>query len=385
MLGAKLLLAAVAATTQSSHSFFTVPTNEVSWRGSPDGRATSWCRLFTGDRFHVAGGMHSSTARHNVLSPPEKLMSSGGGLVVPAMSLKDLISMTEHTRIHATQNGSITERVCELTCRKITTAPVKLDMFKGYNGLFDGPARFFLDKRNGRWTAEQGLGTVVNHDNYNEIVMGINELEKLFAFLLDLNSSGGYGVCEVSRLSEHWYGVRRIIVIGREVNGPQPVQHFSASITAYMRQGKRYISEYHGARLVGASGTRDMVAAYHAPAIVPPTDTSIVPVSWVSANSSGASTWLIQAVQNSYTVQDSGRIRKTVEDVLRPVRRPLHGYTLLLEQRASKTNCRALVECGQAGALPGYASSLSLLWGHGAGSGRHPLAGREQPSRIRPR
>ena len=95
-----------------------------------------------------------------------------------------------------------------------------------------------------------------------ELVMKRDLLVSFMGFLVSQNDSGGYAVCEICQLSDKWYGVRNIIILGKEAGTHQPVEPHSASISHKLRQGRCYVREYHSATLVGAGRSKDMVKIY---------------------------------------------------------------------------------------------------------------------------
>ena len=350
-------LASVALSSANSGTF-ALSTTEVSWKGR-DGRST-WCRLFTGDRFHMAGGMHSQSSRQNVL-PVAKL--SAGRVVVPETTLKDIISMVENTRLFSTSNGTVTERYVELTARKVTTSSVNVAIFQGYKGLYVSDNRFVLDPTTGLYSAQTALQKAINQNKESfEIVLGEEPLKELVQFLLITNSSGGYGACEVRQVSDSWYAVRGITLFGK-AKAQSPVERFGGSITHRLRQGKRYVSEYHGATHVGAGRTSDMFALYHDSGLSPYTKALITPVRWSASNKSADRRWKLEANVKTYSVLEEGKIEMIPSRKEYWIHRPLFGVTLNMESRDSKTGCAKLTiseESGNVGPATGYASPLSL-------------------------
>ena len=335
---------------------FTVSNTDLSWQGSGD--QASWCRLFLGDRFHLAGGMHSAMSRQNILGAPEHLER---GVKVPSMYLKDIVSMAESSRVHNTGNGSIVERVCELSFRKINTNPMIIDVFKGYRALKVGQTRYFIDPKNGSISAESALLAIVNQNNDYELVVGDELLNQFVSFVGLTNDSGGYAVCEIAKLSDYWYGIRHVLMIGK-AQSKAAIEYHSASITHGLRQGKRYIREYHSSHLVGAGRTRDMVAHYGSMPIEPYSTTDVSALAWDTGNASGDSKWKITAHGIVYSINEDGTIAKDYQVIQSSIERPLFGKVFMLESRSSKTNCQILVAKSHASQVPpGYASTLSLL------------------------
>ena len=194
--------------------------NDTHWQGEGN---IEWCRLFVGDRFHMAGGMHSAAARANALPKPER---NGNNLVIPQAQIKDLVSMREHTRVFSSsQQGTNTQDVVDIQLRKITTTPLTVDVLKGCRAMYVDNSRFFLDPENGPLSAQEAFKCVINNDTDDELFMNENLFVNFLEYINTLNDSGGYAVCEVTELrnQQHWYGVRRIIMLGME-RGRAPVE-----------------------------------------------------------------------------------------------------------------------------------------------------------------
>ena len=353
--------AAIAAGAISGSSFTFTSTN-TSWQGR--GNDATWCRLFVGDRYHASGGMHSAEARQNFLPQPQGQKQT---VIIPSANLKDIVSMAEHTRLISTNNGTVTERICDLQCRKIVTSPVNVDnMFKkGCRAMCVQKNRYFIDENNGPMDVSQALKFTINcNSDERELVMNWELLVAFMGFMVAHNDSGGYAVCEVCQLSEKWYAVRQIIILGKEKGSRQQVELHSASISHRLRQGKRYIREYHSATLIGSGRTMDMVTTYRSlGGIQPYTESQVHPTLWkANINSADLTSWKIPCSKTQYSLDENGTITKETKDIFIVVDRPLYGKVLMLEERTSKTGCPKLV-CGTSASemIPSYASPLSLL------------------------
>ena len=171
-------------------------------------------------------------------------------LVTPSMSIKDIISMNETTRLIRSQNGTVTERVCETAPRKITTSEAAFDVFRRYKGMYSkDDKRFFLNKTTGPYLAQLPLSQAINKDPDNpdmDILMGQEDLLKLVAFIKTVNRQGGYALCEISQINDEWCAVQNVTILGKPSNTGN-VKHTTASNSHRPRQGKRYVREYHSA------------------------------------------------------------------------------------------------------------------------------------------
>lgn len=368
--------AAVQLIANASNTF-TFTTTELEWKGRRND--ISWCRLFVGDRFQ------EKDARRSFLPKPKVI---NGDVYIPSVHLKDIVSMAERTQVYNTNNGTQTERVCDLQCRKITTSQTVVSALKDYRAMCVGNNRFFIDKIQGPLPVSEALKCVVNSESEQmELVLNRDKLVELLAFIIAHNDSGGYAVCEYAQLSDNWYAVRNIIILGKETgNFRQPVELYTASISHRLRQGKRYIREYQSATLVGAGRTMDMVARYSSLNGVQPSVQEIVlPTTWDSLDGKNAptsETWQVPATKIQYSIDQNGTIHAQTSDGRGKVKvtRPLFGHVLVLEERSSKTNCPKLVDTSdikqQVEPFPDQASTLSLLGAVLQDSSGNPWSGR---------
>ena len=141
-----------------------------------------------------------------------------------------------------------------------------------------------------------------------------------------------------------------------------PIEYHSASITHKLKQGKRYIREYHSSHLVGAGRTLDMVASYRSLPIERFSTSTVSTLTWDTGNASSDSKWKMTARGSIYSINEDGTIAKGSQVIQTSIERPLFGKEFMLESRSSKTNCPKLVAKGHASQVQtGFASTLSLL------------------------
>lgn len=333
-IGPLMSAAAAALRAASSSNTFSLDTNETNWQGR--GGKAVWCHLFVGDRFR------STTGR---LPQP---FSSQGELFVPSASFKDIVSISERTQVYSTTNGTVTERVCDFHYRKIVTENVQLDVFRGHRVMVGENHRYFLDPTNGPHDASEALKYAVNSNSEIELAMHHSLLVRFASFVQQHNDAGGYAVFESTKLSNNWFAIRKIVILGKEVPPRKPVEFHTASISHRLRKGRTYLKEFTNAIVVGAGNSVDMVTGYYSGyrGVKPCICNVVTPSSWMDTavrNDPGSRFWLVPCHETTYKTIDNGTIQSSVRNVTVNVERPLYGKVFALQERSSKTSCDKIV------------------------------------------
>lgn len=263
----------------------------------------------------------------------------GNSIIVPSAQIYD-ISGKRHWTTTTTSSGgnahSTTTRHhhYRLEGSLLTTSRLRLS-----HSLFECRAlkvgdRYFISRTQGPLDAAEAFSKIVNikpkRAHQIEVLVSEDILREFIDYVMHINSSGGYGVCNIASTGGSWYAIRDWTCLG-QVTQRGPHQEHTSNAYEF---GKTRLPSF-GGRMVHVDTTRK---------VSPLSTSTTVPIRGNQVEITSKTQLSIACQKQGWKIDSpAADIRRIDVQVTHIVQRPLAGTECAIKPRLSKSNCPEIV------------------------------------------